>query len=450
MAYSLLAFFLKLVARAFFRQIEITGLELVPKRGPVIFAGNHPNSLLDPVLIIVTAGRKVHFAAKDTLFKSAILRVFLRGLGAVPIARADDHKGKGKVDNASAFDAMFAVLGAGGAIGIFPEGLSHDASQLARLKTGAARLAFGASATTSEPVAVVPCGLTFIHPSRFRSRVLVQFGDPIFLDAARVARHEADGPEAVRELTADIERGLRELTVNAADWDTVRTLAIVRRLYQPLHIRIDERVELARRFNTHYPEVADDPRVVTLMRRVHDYQGRLDQLGVVDSEVARGLSSFEISLRVLRYAMLVLFWAPLTLPGAPLHFPVIMLAKISGKWLTPRKDVVATTKVVTSMFLVLLAYAVVIGVVFFSWGLAYAALAAFLLPLSGFATLRVLDGTRLLGRGLFALGRRLRIRQELVALRSEREALSSDVIDLVGALKPQHMVSLFPRTPEPA
>ena len=38
---------------------------------------------------------------------------------------------------------MFGVLDEGGAIGIFPEGLSHDASHLARLKTGAARLAIG-------------------------------------------------------------------------------------------------------------------------------------------------------------------------------------------------------------------------------------------------------------------------------------------------------------------
>ena len=41
---------------------------------------------------------------------------------------------------------MFDVLGDGGAIGIFPEGLSHDEAHLARLKTGAARLALGAPA----------------------------------------------------------------------------------------------------------------------------------------------------------------------------------------------------------------------------------------------------------------------------------------------------------------
>src|SRR5215471_2800770 len=117
-----------MVTRVFFRQIEVAGIENIPP-GPVIFAGNHPNSLIDPILIITTCGRKVHFAAKDTLFKGRIMRAVLRGLGAVPVARKDDHGSGGRgATNESAFAAMFEVLERGGTIGIFPEGLSHDES----------------------------------------------------------------------------------------------------------------------------------------------------------------------------------------------------------------------------------------------------------------------------------------------------------------------------------
>ena len=94
MAYGFLSWFLRLVTRVFFRQVEVAGLEHVPADGPVLFAGNHPNSLIDPILIITTCGRKVHFAAKDTLFKGRIMRVVLRGLGAVPVARKAEHDGK--------------------------------------------------------------------------------------------------------------------------------------------------------------------------------------------------------------------------------------------------------------------------------------------------------------------------------------------------------------------
>ena len=92
-AYRILRWLLRLAMRVFFRQIEVVGLEHVPGTGPIIFAGNHPNSLIDPILIITTCGRVVHFAAKDTLFSTRIMRALLRGLGAVPLARRSDHGG---------------------------------------------------------------------------------------------------------------------------------------------------------------------------------------------------------------------------------------------------------------------------------------------------------------------------------------------------------------------
>ncbi|MBA3458599.1 MAG: 1-acyl-sn-glycerol-3-phosphate acyltransferase, partial [Deltaproteobacteria bacterium] len=313
MAYRILAWFLRTVTRVFFRQVEVAGLEHVPKTGPVLFAGNHPNSLIDPILIITTCGRKVHFAAKDSLFKGRIMRALLRGLGAVPVARKDERDG-GQVAtgperdaterasaNEAAFASMFQVLADGGTIGIFPEGLSHDESQLSKLKTGAARLALGGAENIQGPVTIVPCGLTFIHPKRFRSRVLVQYGPPVVIAASAA-------PDAVKAVTAEIDGALRRLTINAPDWDTVRALDTVRRLYQPHEISIEDRVELSRRFNQYYASVAADPRVMAIMARVRTYQQKLDELGLTDRELARDLSKLEISGRVLRHLMLVAFW----------------------------------------------------------------------------------------------------------------------------------------------
>ena len=448
MAYRILAWFLRVVTRVFFRQIEVVGLEHVPRTGPVLFAGNHPNSLIDPILIITTCGRKVHFAAKDTLFKGRLMRAVLRGLGAVPIKRRDDHDGAPRDSqpstgapgaNAAAVPPMFAVLGEGGAIGIFPEGLSHDESQLARLKTGAARLALGGAQRTSQPVRIVPCGMTFIHPKRFRSRVLVQFGPPLEVTPAR-----DNTADEVRTVTTEIEAALRRLTINAPDWETVRALDIVRRLYQPNEISIEDRVELARRFNAYYGAVAADPRVVALMQRVRAYQQKLDELGVTDRELARDLSKLEVSGRIVRHLVLVAFWLPLTVPGAPLHVPPLAFARFAGPRLTPRKDVVATTKLLIGLLLVLGAYAATVGVLGWKMGLAWAALAAVILPLSGWATLRVLDRLRLVRRGLGTLFRRLRFRREVRALRAERESLVEGVIATVNAVKPAELEALFP------
>jgi len=482
MAYRLLTWLLGLVTRVFFRQIEVVGLESVPRTGPVLFAGNHPNSLIDPILIITTCGRKVHFAAKDTLFRGRIMRALLGGLGAVPLARRTEQDGqaappvagasaappaagaaeaapvagvtsaaeagperdtaeRGKVNDA-AFEHMFGVLEAGGTIGIFPEGLSHDASQLARLKTGCARLALGAAARTGAPISIVPCGLTFIHPKRFRSRVLVQYGPPVVIPLP-----DADGaapPAAVKALTDEIAAALRRLTINAPDWDTVRALDAVRRLYQPQDISIEERVELARRFNTHYSALAADPRVIDLMTRVRAYQDRLDELGVTDRELARELGKLEVGARMMRHLALVAWWLPLSVPGAPLHLPAVAFARLAGQRLTPRKDVIATTKMLVGMLLVLASYGAAVGLIAWRAGLAWALVAAAVLPLSGLATLRVLDRLRLVQRAGGVLLRRLRFRREVRALRLERAQLSADVVRVVTEIKPRELELLFP------
>lgn len=453
MAYRILAWFLRTVTRVFFRQVEVAGLENIPATGPVLFAGNHPNSLIDPILIITTCGRKVHFAAKDSLFKGRIMRAILNGLGAVPVARKDDHDGtrtattpgkerdagERKGTNDAAFDNMFRVLGEGGAIGIFPEGLSHDESQLAKLKTGAARLALGGATKNDQPVTIVPCGLTFIHPKRFRSRVLVQYGTPIVIEPGK-----GTDKDIVAAVTGELDVAIRRLTINAPDWDTVRALDVVRRLYQPQEISIEDRVELARRFNQYYGAVAADPRVIDVMSRVRAYQQKLDELGLTDRELARDLSKVEISMRMFRHLVLVVFWLPLTAPGAPLHLPTVAFARLAGPRLTPRKDVVATTKLVIGMLLVLLSYGAAVALlawmVSWRWGLA----AAIVLPLSGWATLRVLDRLRLVRRALGVLLRQVRFRKEVTALRAEREKLSQDVVRVVTEVKPADLQALFP------
>jgi glycerol-3-phosphate O-acyltransferase/dihydroxyacetone phosphate acyltransferase len=291
----------------------------------------------------------------------------------------------------------------------------------------------------NQPIQIVPCGLTFIHPKRFRSRVLVQFGPPITVDKSR-----ENTAEQVRTLTADIEIALRRLTINAPDWSTVRALDVVRRLYQPQEISIEDRVELARRFNTYYGEVAADPRVLSLMSKVRAYQQKLDDLGLTDRELARDLSKLEVGARVMRHLSLVAFWLPLTVPGAPLHVPPLVFARFASAKLTPRKDVVATTKLLIGMLLVLLAYTATISVLWWRAGFWWAALAAVILPVSGVATLRVLDRLRLVRRGLGVLFRRLRFRREVQSLRRERESLVDEVIETVNAVKPAHVESLFP------
>ena len=443
--YRWLRAFLRLVIGVFFRQVEVVGLEHVPERGPVIFAGNHPNSLIDPVLIVISCGRVVRFAAKDVLFRSRLLRPVLRAIGAVPIARPADHAqgGDASARNQVAFDTLIGVLAEGGAIGIFPEGLSHEGPQLARLKTGAARIALGACAR--DPAAcvnIVPCGLTYMQRKRFRSRALLQFGPPLPVDAARAA-----GDDPVAGITADLEHGLRALTINASDWETLRVLDGIRRLYQPPAISIEQRVELARRFNNEYPRVRDDPEVKALYARVEAYLDRLRDGGLTDRDLQRGLRPMEALERVARHLLLLLVWLPLALPGAILHAPAGILVKVAAPLLTPRKDVLGATKLLGGLLAVLASYAAGVAWVGWRFGWLPALLALGALPITGYATLQAFDRSASLRRGLTTLLRLVTLGREMEFLRAERAALEQGVVRAVERLRPPEMVPLFPRAP---
>jgi 1-acyl-sn-glycerol-3-phosphate acyltransferase len=86
MTQRLVLAFVRLIANTFFRRIEVAGIENVPETGPVIFAGNHPNALMDGWLVTATCGRwPLHFLASATLWKYRLLAPVLNALGAVPV-----------------------------------------------------------------------------------------------------------------------------------------------------------------------------------------------------------------------------------------------------------------------------------------------------------------------------------------------------------------------------
>jgi glycerol-3-phosphate O-acyltransferase/dihydroxyacetone phosphate acyltransferase len=442
-AYHLLVSFLRIVTQVFFRTIEVVGTEHIPEEGPVIFTGNHPNSLIDPVLITTTCGRDVRFAAKDVLFESRGLRFFLNTLGAVPIRRRMDHKGEAKLDNAAAFDALFAVLRSGNAFGIFPEGISHARSELAPLKTGAARIALGAS-SPEQPITIVPCGLTYKRRTRLRSRVLIQYGQPIVVGGDDGFRVQGEGEEAEKDaakaLTDAIGLGLRALTINAPDFDTLKVLDGVRRLYSPQHKRLTlaERAEITRRLIDHYERYADNPKVHTLYGEVSAYLFKLSALGLRDRDLTKPLKAKVWITKLIAHLILLFVLAPLALPGVIIHAPILIAAVIAGDALTQRKDVIATTKLMVATGLVLLCYAgIVAALVYlmtFPIGLYIAPAVIFALLLSGWAMIRVLERQSVIRRGASVLVLIIDLKQQLVMLREIRSELRQRTLDLIDEL----------------
>lgn len=181
-----------------------------------MLVANHPNSLLDPMVVLTAARRPVRFLAKAPLWDDPKTAWLVKLGRAIPVYRASDDPTK-LARNAAMFDAVHAALATGDAVGLFPEGISHSEPSIAPLKTGAARIALGAASLVGGAFPIIAVGLVFREKEVFRSEGLALVGEPIAWDdlAARGAR---DG-DAVRELTERIDAAIRQQTLNLAQWE---------------------------------------------------------------------------------------------------------------------------------------------------------------------------------------------------------------------------------------
>lgn len=85
------------------------------------------------------------------------------------------------VDQSGMFAAVEAALANGGCLGLFPEGGSHDNTDLLPLKAGVAAIALGVWEKYGITVPIVPVGLNYFRGHHFRGRVVVEFGQPIHM-----------------------------------------------------------------------------------------------------------------------------------------------------------------------------------------------------------------------------------------------------------------------------
>ena len=431
MIQQLLVMLIRTITSTFFRRVDVAGLENVPVNGPVIFAGNHPNALMDGWLLTATCGRRpLHFLVNSKLWDYRLLAPVLDATGAIPVYRREEHDGE--VDNTKAFERVYEVLATGHCIGIFPEGVSHAEAHLVKLKTGAARIALSAVARGCEDVYIVPCGLNYIHRHRFRSQVLIEYGRPIAIDERWMLDYQRDEKETTVRLTDELARALTGVTLNAPDWRTLRFIQTARRLYKPSTAVLSpgDYVELSRRFVDGYLASADDPELLAFRDEVENYQARLDLLGFKDYQLRQPLRLRETFRKVLVRSLTMLALLPVAIPGAILHLPVGWIAATVGERFSYEMDDIATLKVFATVLLLPVIYLIIAIVVATNFGIWWAIVTIALLSFSFLTSVRLIEAEAGLLNSILSLLRLARLGSEVEDLRKMRAALVAKVRDL--------------------
>lgn len=428
---------LRFALRIYFRRIEVTGLEHVPRDEPVIFVLNHPNALVDPVFLLCLAPRSVSFLAKAPLFRYPVIGYLVKELDSLPVYRRQDQ-GEDVTKNQETFIAARKLLARGGTIGICPEGVSHDEPGLRPIKTGAARISLAAVSTGEvSSLKIVPAGLYYTSKTSFRSDALLYFGNPIEVEPVTL---EADGTpprDAVRLLSDQIAKALREVILDARHEEELQTTARAERIFSSaVHDggeSLKDELRLQQRFIKAYSVVQErqPERLRRLELRMLRFEEELKQAGVDPDELAPPTSTARVFTTIIRRSIVFLLMLGPAVIGTLAHYVAYKL----GGYLATRisrdsDDVISTVKIISAMLLFPLTWIVfaVLGYLYFGW--IVAVLALVVIPFCGYVAIvffeeldKSIAGVRVL---MFFLVRR----RFFVRLLAERNAIRDEIIAL--------------------
>jgi glycerol-3-phosphate O-acyltransferase/dihydroxyacetone phosphate acyltransferase len=398
--------------------------------GPILVIANHPNSMMDGLVVLKIAGRPVRPLARAPLFEQPLLGHLLRGMAALPVYRPQDYPGE-TWRNDETFEAAVKALGRNEAVLIFPEGLSHSETRIARMKTGAARLAFEAEEAAGWKLGlrIVPVGLTYHRKHAFRGRVAAAVGRPLEVVGWREMRLR-DEWGAVESLTAAMRAALEQVTLNLPTREDRVVIETAETLYaaeknlekprgpQPLAPRLPRLQQFAQ--GLAWLHVVDPERYEQLTESVRAYRQDLAALGVGEGELPQRFTAWGVTRYTLTHFLLLLVGLPLAALGTVAWYLPFKSPRLTLGLYRPAYEAVASMKLATALVAFPATYTVWLAAAWLAGGPLALLAAAIVLPVLGVVALRwrdrwgrVRENSRIFWRGV----RKKELRHQLVERR---------------------------------
>ncbi|KAI8991062.1 hypothetical protein BDF20DRAFT_842435 [Mycotypha africana] len=372
---------------SFFSDIQVKDIENADcSHGPIIFAATHHNMLMDPAVLNKACTGLTHWWAKKEVFiENKYWLKFLYSSGLVPV----DRKAK---DHTSLYKETFDVLELNESLVIFPEGTSHTLPSLGKLKDGASFVALEYNKALKDypsdklnqhgqrpkPASIVPVGIVYTDKSKYRSQVIVRFGQTIHVNDY-LSDYEKDPKTTAKRVTRRIEDSLISLTINAPDWTIGKGARMARELLFPgeyglMHDFVPVTQSLIRILKEK-PELA---------QACYAYREDLNRLSLRDTDMmdltptdaSSSPATAHMNVNVNhRYVLkdffmkthTLLFDLPILLPAFVIHFPLYVMARHYTK-VQPYEEVLAQEKIFYASLSVMVIYS---SLFLFSWYYVY-------------------------------------------------------------------------------
>lgn len=374
--------------RVYFRRIFYSNLRKVPLEKPLLFVGNHQNSFMDGILVGSYLSQPLHFTMRADMFRKPFARFCLRELNVSPVYRIEEglenvHK------NLEAFTGIYEVLRKNGKFIMFSEGLCVQEKRLQKLRKGTARLAFGAEEKFGLDVNIVPVGINYTYPARFRKEVMINFSDPFSIKELTDLYKEHPA-KALLAFNEKCDSSLRKEVIIIEDpendWLAEQLLIMGRHnLVLPFfrwRFDTDDRRIMEKTIADKLNHLAktSPPEVKSLKEKVRVYNQKIAASGISDDNLAR-----KLDLGILRY-FAVIAGFPLFLAGylsnlIPFIIPKFVCDKLIRD---PRfySSVYVSSGTVLYLFYFPLLF--ILAAVFWGWTGVFLAL---LIPLAGYLAL---------------------------------------------------------------
>jgi 1-acyl-sn-glycerol-3-phosphate acyltransferase len=402
--YTVMKPLVQVALRVFFRRLEIRHRDRLQTPGPLLMVSNHPNTLMDPLVVAANRRDPIAFLAKSTFFKNPISRAIFTSGNSIPIYRRQDVETGGvavtpeqlAAQNEATFGKCYDYLGKGGTVMIFPEGTSVSERRLRPLKTGAARIALGAEARHDFKLGLrlLPLGINYFDPQHFRSDVFINVAPPIRV-ADYAEAYRQDPLAAADQLTEDIRRHLEQrlvITRDAAEDELVQQLE---RTFTGHLIEDDPRTlydnfQLSRTLlqAVAYFDQHDPGRLTEARAHLTSYLTELKRLGLTDEALESDRRGRTRGERALRSGVKLVLGFPVYLYGAINNYLPYKLPSIAAKLATKEVEFVAPIMMVVGMLTFSIGYTLQVALVHhFTQDWRWTTLYALSLPLTGFYAL---------------------------------------------------------------
>jgi len=208
--YRILKVYCSTALRFYFSTWQINNVNAIPRSGPVIFIPNHQNAFLDAILVICSSPRNPWSIARASVFKEGWVTRLLTAIQIKPVFRIRD--GWSSLRNNDAIIQEWSdMLTRGQDILIFAEGNHNEPYAAGLLQKGFARMAIQFQQKDKTPLTIIPIGFHYEDHYAFRSRVLVNFGEPIHVDKILDETHS--DREKLETLVAVTDSALKKLAL---------------------------------------------------------------------------------------------------------------------------------------------------------------------------------------------------------------------------------------------